>query len=438
MHHALLTTGKALLEPAVLAAGHQVTFVAPTDRLEELRAQYPGHHVLGIDNWDSEKSLTALDRELPYDIEVVATVDEQAIAAAGWLRTQRGLPGLTHSQALAYTDKKVMLDTFSSAGLPVAPYRVVRRTTVDGTVVEADEQIETAAAEVGGFPVVVKPTRGQAAVNTIRIRDTAHLRELRDQGTFRTAQADASGRFGASSRLNALNDQEDGFLVQRYIDMTGRAAREYWCDVYMHHGTVLLTPVGWYDTPPMDAGGRHRHWTSLSPDDPEVTDVIVLATTAVNALGGTTGVSHVEVLRDSDGQLWLGEAAYRVGGQKWQMYGLHYGMDVPTVLAQLAAGQRPPIDHLTPRYPLLATLSLAPSAGTVRRMAPEEAILQLPGVIEADLHLKVGEPVPDPIGVVPMGGRIVWAPEGTDETTISRDIHRLLDGLDLKVESAAS
>ncbi|MEY9875757.1 hypothetical protein ABH931_005261 [Streptacidiphilus sp. MAP12-33] len=223
MHVLVLSTGNPLLENALLAAGHTVTVLQPAGT-----AAVPGTARHTIEHWDDLDALKALEAGLPQ-VDAVATIDEQAIVAAAHLRQSRALPGLTVEAATAYTDKATMKTTLAAAGLPVARHRVVHH---------ADEVAE-AASELG-WPVLVKPRAGLATLNTFVVRNPDHLKELVDAKAFDTRITDPTGRLTAGHALNSLHEARDGFLVEQFLDVEA----EYFCDLYVHRGTVLLAVPG--------------------------------------------------------------------------------------------------------------------------------------------------------------------------------------------------
>ncbi|MEZ0070278.1 hypothetical protein ABIA32_006330 [Streptacidiphilus sp. MAP12-20] len=421
MSHVLVaTTGNPILEDGLLANGHTVTLLVPADAVPRFQRRHPKLSVFGIHDWDDLDEVDSLDQVLPA-VDAAATNDEQTIVAAARLRELRGLPGLSVADARAFTDKHEMLGRLQAAGIPVAPHRVVHHET----------QIAD-AAEAVGWPVVVKPRAGMATVHTHLVHNHRHLDELRYAGAFEATVEDTAGRFGASHLLGGLNQSPGGFLVQSYIDV----AEELFTDLYLLEGEQLLAAPGRYNQPVLQQLGEHRHWTVLIPDLPETVAVVDLVHRAVTALGGYTGVHHVEVLRDRTGRLWLGEAAARTGGGIYQAYGLQYSFDVARILAQLAVGERPDIGRLTPTYPALTTIALDPVPGVVRHIASPDELLAIPGVVDVDLTLTVGQPVPAGFGSMAGGGRLVFAPRATDADTIQADVHALLAALALDVAPA--
>ncbi|WP_433892570.1 ATP-grasp domain-containing protein [Streptomyces sp. CA-111067] len=404
------------METALLAAGHTVTLLTPASGPAHPPPGIRAVHTIG--HWDDLDALTALEPSLP-PVGAVATIDEQCIVAAAHLRQLRGLPGLRVDAAHRYTDKHAMKNALDAAGLPVAAHRLVHH---------ADEI--PAAAQALGWPVIVKPRAGAATWNTFVVRSEAHLKELVAAGAFDARVPDITGRFHAGHALDSLHEAADGFLVEAFLDL----ADEYFVDLYVHEGEVLLAAPGRYDQPLLRTVGSASYDTVLPPDHPEARAVTDLARRAAAALGAQTGAVHCEILRTTDGRLHVGEAAARPGGDCiTELTGLMFGIDVPTALAALAVGERPALPT-EPHYPALTAVMIAAPPGTVTRVATAETIAQRPGVMSATINLRPGEPVPATAGTVTGAGRILYHPH--DHTRLDREVAELRAALDIQVTPA--
>ncbi|MCL2728389.1 MAG: ATP-grasp domain-containing protein [Actinomycetia bacterium] len=404
------------METALLTAGHTVTLLTPTPGPAQPPPGVRAVHTIG--HWDDLGALTALEPSLPL-VDAVATIDEQCIVAAAHLRHLRGLPGLSVDAAHRYTDKHLMKSTLTAAGLPVAGHRLVHH---------ADEI--PAAAKALGWPVIVKPRAGAATWNTFVVRDETHLKELVAGGAFDSRVPDITGRFHAGHALDSLHGAQDGFLVEDFLDLTD----EYWVDLYVHDGDVLLAAPGRYDQPLLRTVGSASYDTLLPPDHPEVPAVTKLARRAAAALGAQTGAVHCEILRTTDGRLHVGEAAARPGGGCiTELTGLMYDFDVPATLAALATGQRPALPA-APRHPALTAVMIAAPPGTVTQVASAQTVEQLPGVLAATINLRPGESVPATVGTVTGAGRILYRPR--DLTQLDEEVAALRAALDIQVAPA--
>ncbi|MEY9961790.1 hypothetical protein [Streptacidiphilus sp. MAP5-52] len=419
MHVLVASTGNPALENALLDAGHQVSLLVPTPMVAARRADTPrATTVLGIDRWHDPASLAQVLSTIPDGVfDRVATSDEQAVVTCARLREHLNLPGLSVQEALAHTDKHVAKTVLEAAGVPVARHRVVRH----------GRQV-AAVAEEFGWPVVVKPARAAGTVNTTVVRSRADLDELLASGFFDRTAADPTGRFGAGEILTPLHQAKGGFLVEEHLKPTA----EWFCDLYLHDGEVLAAFPGRYGAPLLTTLGGHHHASLVSVTHPDAADVVALAAKACRVLGSGTGVVHCEVMRTERGWVF-GEAGHRPGGGGiTTLYARQHGVDVPSVLAQLAVGERPhvPVD---PDAGVLSHLWLTPPPGIVTHLADPEELSALTGVVEVDLNLRAGQPVPTALGTVATAGHITFASASVETTGF--DAERLLHALGLRIRA---
>jgi glutathione synthase/RimK-type ligase-like ATP-grasp enzyme len=421
VHILVLTTGNPMLEAALLGRGHQVTLLVPDDIVAEQQERWPGLAVHGTPTWEDPdgRELERLLAELPDGIDAVETGDEQCVLYAARLRERLGGKGLTVEQAVWMTDKARMLTQLADKGLPVAWHRVITH----------DSQVEWAVEQLGGLPLIFKPTRGMGSTHTYLARTPGELQELRRNKVFSTALADSVGQFGASRLLSPLNDQ-GGFLAQRYIQTTV----EYFVDFLIVDGKPFPMP-GRYSVPLLTGAGRSWHWTALPADHPEMRAVVDLAQRALDAMGHTHGAAQVEILRDHYGRLWVGEVAARLGGGVPDAYGRLFNFDVADTLAKVLTGEDPSLDQVEPVHRAVTVLGIAPPQGLVTAMSKPDTLLHWPEVLWVDVRLALGRPVPPQFGSVPGAGRVSFVPDATDNDSIDAQACALLAALGIEVAS---
>jgi biotin carboxylase len=405
-------------------AGHEVLLAVPAAQVARRQAEGRFAQVLGAERWDDPQLVASLISRLPEHLDAVATIDEQCTVVAAGLRDRYGLPGLALADAPAYRDKHVMMTRCQQATPPVrvAPSRLVH----------SPAGVAQALRD-WGRPVVVKPRGGALAMGTIRVEDEDHLRQCLAEGRFHIRHEDIDGRFGAGANLRSLDEQRaDGYLVQVALDVV----EEWFIDLYLHRGELLLASPGRYCMPilKLTDTGRQHHFTLLPASHEQARPVVELARQAVAALGVHTGVAHCEVLLDSSGTYWFGEAGARPGGGGiWPATGKMYAFDTLTVLADLALDQR--VDLPTkPRYPALTFIGINPEPGRVETIASPQDILALPGVVAASGFLTVGQDVPATFAYVPVGGHILFVPDNLAD--VDAQVARLRNALDVRTAPA--
>jgi len=420
MHVLVASSGNAMLETALLDAGHRVTLLVPASTVEQRRADTPrASGVFGISRWHDPVEATRLLPLLPADLDRVATIDEQAVALpCAVIRERLGLPGLTVADALAHTDKDVAKRRLSRAGIPVARHRLVR----------SGAQVASAGEELG-WPVVVKPARGAGATATFVVQDKPHLDRLLGSGVFDRRVPDTTGRFGAGEFLLSLNERPGGFVVEEFIP----AEEEWFVDLCLHEGELVAAFPGRYSKPLLGMIGRHQ-WDAVVPGSHrDAREVVKLALRASRVLGSGTGVVHCEILRTAErDRPWVfGEAGHRPGGGGIAfLYCRQHGLDLPPILASLAVGDRPDI-RLSPNPPTLANLLLAAPPGTVRRVATAGELLRLDGVLDAQVNLVPGQQTPGGFGTMSLAGTVTLHASSLDD--VARRCETLVDALGLEV-----
>ncbi|MFF5365487.1 acetyl-CoA carboxylase biotin carboxylase subunit family protein [Streptomyces scabiei] len=419
----VLDTGNPVLADALLARGHRVSFVVPNASADLYGVRYPGVPVHGVSRWDDRDEMRRLARELG-SVDVVTTIDEQSVVAAAVLREAVGAPGMGVDDALAYTSKAVAKRRCAAAGVPTAAFRVVRHAS----------EIAGVAEEIG-YPLIVKHEAGIGTLNTFTIRGPDDLDRRLAEGAFDVAVDDPLGRFSAGTVARSLH-ASGGFVVEQYLDV----AAEYCCDLYRYvdeesgEEEILVAAVGRYSEPCLRIVGREWHQTFLPPGSREAQEVRAVAVRGVRALGTLTGATHCEILRTKDGRLWFGEAGARPGGAGiWHATNAMYGHDGVAALAAMAVGRRPEIPA-APVHDTVANILVVPEPGVVRSAPTTEEVLGIPGVVDADIRLVVGEPVPAGIGTISAGGRIVYVPRVADE--VEAEVAELRQKLGITVERA--
>ncbi|GAB4054849.1 ATP-grasp domain-containing protein [Catellatospora paridis] len=370
----VLSNHNSLLEDALVDAGHDV-YVAMTKANAARRAAAGRlrYEILTVSDWQSLTELQTLARQLRHDIGYVATCWEGAMVAAGLLRDLLGLPGQTTAQAVAFTDKAVMKRKLAAAGVPVVRHQLVR----------SIQHVAEAAIAVGRWPVILKPLSGFASTNTHVLRGTKDIAEAMRAGVFTTGQP-TSDAFASERAFHGLEHQ-GGFLVEQYLQVEV----EYHADALWQNGTTEYHVVGRYSTPPLSGMGKTLGSWLLDPDSREAARVVELAEAAARALGMTTGFTHTEIMR-SDGDWYVGEIAARVGGGGIQAcIGNAHGLDVPSIMAQIACEQ--PVDVTLENRPgVFGWAGVAVPEGRVTGVATREQVRAHPAVIDASVAATAG------------------------------------------------
>lgn len=203
---------------------------------------------------------------------------EQLQLPLGEARDRLGIPGMRAEQAHNFRDKTRMKDALRAAGLPVARFRLIRKT----------EEALQFAKEVG-YPLVVKPPAGAASQTTYRAHDEASLRQAL------TPTSVASG--GVVLLEEMVTGSEHSF------------------DAFVRNGKVLFYSVSNY-LPTCLEVLQHpwMQWCVLLPREYEADDIAQAGGRSLEVLGLETGMCHLEWFRRADGSLVISEVAARPPG----------------------------------------------------------------------------------------------------------------------------
>jgi phosphoribosylaminoimidazole carboxylase (NCAIR synthetase) len=206
---------------------------------------------------------------------------EQLQVPLAELRARLGVPGLPVQAAVNFRDKAQMKDVLRAAGVPCARHALVSMPA------EA-----LAFVEEVGFPLVVKPPAGAGSVATFRV-------ERQDQ--LERALAAAAPAPGRPALLEEFVTGDEHSLETISVD--GRAV---WHSLTRYYPTPLeamRTPwIQWCVVLPREA------------DDACYDDIRAVGARALEALGMTSGLTHMEWFRRRDGTLAVSEVAARPPG----------------------------------------------------------------------------------------------------------------------------
>ena len=253
----------------------------PADALRHLHGAVAHWRVTDILNVDQ---LVWATRELAFrkgPVERLFGAYEQLQVPLAQAREALGLPGLSVETATNFRDKARMKTLLRAHGLPCARHRLAP--SMDDA---------TAFAEVSGFPVVVKPPAGAGARQTYRVENFDQLRRALSVQPPSPATPVLLEEF--------VRGQEHSFET---ISMDGRAV---W------HSLTRYDP-----TPLHVLENPWIQWCLVLPrevDSSAYADIRIAARKALDVLGMTTGMTHMEWFRRSDGSIAISEVAARPPG----------------------------------------------------------------------------------------------------------------------------
>jgi formate-dependent phosphoribosylglycinamide formyltransferase (GAR transformylase) len=402
---------------AARALGLEVVVVS------EHRSTVAGTRELVVDlDRPQEAAAAAADLAADLHLDGVVGVDESAVLVAAAIAEALGLRHHPFAAVAATRDKRRMRALLEAAGARQPRFATSR------TAASADE-LDSAASEVGGFPVVVKPVGLAASQGVLRADGLAELEA-------------AARRIGPLlDRLGC--DPEGGgdhpLLVESFLP-----GREVAVEGIVRGGSVDVVAV--FDKPdPLD-GPTFAETLYVTPTrlPPAVEAAVIgLVVAATRALGLTDGPIHAEVRVDPmTGPSLVEVAARSIGGLCSRA--VHVCAADPKT--GRPAGDPMSLEEAVLRHavgmPLPERLVAAPGASGVLMLPVERAgrLLGVDGLAEARQvpgveSVSVGVPVGSDVEPLPEGDRylgFVFA-SGDHPLRVERALRQAWDLLTVRV-----
>jgi biotin carboxylase len=277
---------------------------------------------------------------------------------AARLREVFGLPGMTVEQTVPFRDKERMKQVLDAAGIRTPHH--FRATNVAEV---------WAAAERVGYPLIVKPIDGAGSADTHRV----------------------DGPDGLADVLPQLRHVPQ-VSVEEFVE-----AEEFTYDTVCAGGEVLFENICWYRTRPLQT--RLHEWitpVTVALKDvtvPHLADGRAMGREVLQALGFSSGFTHMEWYRKADGEVVFGEIGARPPGAR-TVDVMNYATDGDLFVAWAEAVVHgrlsAPLEH---RYNAASLFKRAQGAGVIQRVDGLERLLADYGdaVVAVDL-LPVGAP----------------------------------------------
>ncbi|MFE0929291.1 acetyl-CoA carboxylase biotin carboxylase subunit family protein [Streptomyces mutabilis] len=256
-----------------------------------------------------------------HDLAGVMTWDEWSVVPTARLARQLGLSTTAPEVMQGCRNKATARSLFARHGVPSAASVSVR-----------SRQEAEAAAERIGYPVVLKPASHAGAIGVRRVDD-------RDQLT---------AAYQAAERTAGQGTESTSVLVEEFLDGPEISVE---CVTYRGATTVVAVNRKTISPPPHFEQLAH----SVDAADLLRETVAPTARAAINALGITDGVSHIEI-RLVDGRPHLIEVNARLAGDMiGHLVRLATGIDLPRAAADIACDRAP---DLTPTRSSAAAIRL--------------------------------------------------------------------------------
>ena len=303
--------------------------------------------------WD-ESGLLATARAIAdrVGLDRIECLWEPGMLLAATVREKLGLPGLSLTQTVPFRDKGEMKRVLDAHGIRTP--RHARATTATEC---------RNAAELIGFPLILKPIAGAGSADTHRVDDDRDL-----------------------ERVLPLIRHVPEVSVEEFID-----GEEYTFDTICADGRILYYNIAWYRPRPLI--GRTVEWISpqtvtlRDPDAAKLEDGRRMGREVLDALGFRTGFTHMEWFRKSDGEVVFGEIGARPpGARSVDLMNYASDIDVFTGWAEAVCHKRLS-QNLDRRYNAAVIFKRAQGQGQIQRIEGLESLLHRYGrhVVDVDL-----------------------------------------------------
>ncbi|WP_151523486.1 ATP-grasp domain-containing protein [Serinicoccus kebangsaanensis] len=322
----------------VIGVGDQPVSALPHEARAHL-AHY--EHVPLADTEAVLAALTGLARHV--GIDQVECLWEPYVVLAATIREHLGLPGMSVEQATWFRDKESMKQVLDAAGIRT-PRHAAATTTAQ--VWEA--------AEMVGYPLIVKPIAGAGSADTYRVDSATRLAEV--QPMIRHVPK---------------------VSVEEFIE-----GEEFTYDTICGDGQVHVENISWYLPRPLEQ--RSHEWVSpmtialKDTEAPELAGGLAMGRAVLTALQFTHGFTHMEWYRKADGEVVFGEIGARPPGAR-TVDVMNYACDADlfrTWAEAVTTGSPEPVTH---RYNAASIFKRAQGSGRISRVEGLERLVREEG-----------------------------------------------------------
>jgi len=259
-----------------------------------------------VDGMDTQQILDAarvLIQRMGMAYRLFGPLEDLQVPLA-MIREKLGIAGMSVDSARNFRDKSRMKQVMGEAGIPCARHKLVR---------SKQEALEFART---GFPLVAKPPAGAGARQTLELHSTQDL----------------------TAHLDTVGDQP--VLLEEFIQ-----GREFTFDSVHIGGKMVWHAMAHYLPSPLEVlKNPWIQWCVLLPREPggsEFDDIREAAMRAHQALGMSTGLSHMEWFRRPDGRFAISEVAARPpGAQITSLHSYSHDFDLFRAWSELMVFER--------------------------------------------------------------------------------------------------
>jgi len=229
----------------------------------------------------------------PFDI---ITNSEETMPACGKARVMMGLDSIDYSR---FYDKNIMKKALSNSGsINIPKYKLFDSTRYQ---CEGTKYLDDLLADIN-YPLFIKPVALYSSINLAKIHNKNELITWADN-----------------------NDTDALYEIDQFID-----GKMYHCDSYIKNGNVLFTFVSQNSRPCYNfTVGEMKGTIVLPANHPDAILLSELTEKVLKDIGiPQGGVTHMEVIKTADNQIFFIEIAHRSPGCLIpKMYQSHAGIN---------------------------------------------------------------------------------------------------------------
>nr|WP_246211049.1 ATP-grasp domain-containing protein [Phytoactinopolyspora alkaliphila] len=361
----LHSTGRCL-PPIIRRLGHDYVLVTKDPGLYPPGPGGDPHPVLGfagevvVADTNDDDAVCAAAREIAgrRRVDGVLTTCDYYLGTVATVARLLGLPGAPPDVMRRATQKHLVRVALDEAGLPNPAFAVA-----------ADWNHARAAADRIGMPVIAKPVDLNAGTAVERIRDEAALKDA-----FWCVNGVESNTRGQPLRRLLLVEEE-------------LSGEEVSVEALTFEGATTI--IGITDksvtAPPACVEAGHMFPARLAPR--VARQVEAFAADALDAIGFTHGLSHIEIMITADGPRLIEVNPRQAGGYIFDLVHLVTGTHPLQMLVELALGRMPDLSGAS--EPGLSSALVparqapAASAAVVFVMSPRDGVLERVSGVES-------------------------------------------------------
>jgi biotin carboxylase len=307
--------------------------------------------------------------------EAVLAIHENSVIPGAAVAEALGLPGHSLEAARNSRNKYHMRQAYRAGGAPCPAFALVD-----------DLEAARAAAQLIGFPAILKPTLGAGSEHVYRVDSMADLEQ-----TFPLARAGIDTHSYGLYECGGVDLGARSLLLESFLD-----GSEHCMEAIIWDGELLLGSIADRLSKEMKTFDNDLYSTPTSLSAARVEQVREAVRRGAVAQGIRRGVLHAEVRFHQD-QPHIVEIAARIGGGSlFRMARIAYGYCPLWAAYQVSLGIKPVFRELHRTGDVTVGLTMLCDGGRLEEVETSEEILRDPRIFNYQLVRKVGDVIKRP------------------------------------------